>query len=244
VDLISGSTGLPGSADGFAVLRRKRGECDAVLSVVHRDLPEDQEHALRSDSLTGGWTFLGAAQDQPTSPEQRQILEVLAEAFEPLSSKAIAEILGKKPDAVRFLLWKMEQAGLVARVSTGRYALPSREEPYHLPTTTNNTNKTNSASTTNSANNRSVVSEPSGGVTDTPDLLAVLAVDIETANSPEPAPVLGSEPPVSVVSGVSSEVEEWIHDEGYTCDECGGHQSEAQPFGRLICLDCLKLTDP
>ena len=73
-DLISGSTGLPGSADGFAVMRRKRGDGDAVLSVVHRDLPEDQEHALRSDPLTGGWTFLGAAQEQPTSPEQRAIL--------------------------------------------------------------------------------------------------------------------------------------------------------------------------
>jgi hypothetical protein len=32
-DLISGSTGLPGSADGFAVLRRKRGDGDATLSV-------------------------------------------------------------------------------------------------------------------------------------------------------------------------------------------------------------------
>ena len=49
---------------------------------------------------------------------------MLADTIEPLTSKAIAEILGKKPDAVRFLLWKMEQAGLVERVSTGRYALP------------------------------------------------------------------------------------------------------------------------
>jgi hypothetical protein len=243
-DLISGSTGLPGSADGFAVLRRKRGEGSATLSVVHRDLPEDQEHALRSDSLTGGWTFLGAAQDQPTSPEQREILDVLADTIEPLMSKDIADILSKKPAAVRFLLWKMEQAGLVARVRTGRYALPSREEPLSVPTTTNNANKSNSANGTNSANNRSVVSGPSGGRIDTPDLLAMLVVDKETANSPEPAPVQGFEPPVSVVSDVSSEEEEWIHDEGYTCDECGGHQGEAQPSGRLICLDCLKLTDP
>jgi hypothetical protein len=110
----------------------------------------------------------------------------------------------------------MEQAGLVARVRTGRYALPSREEPLSLPTTTNNANKSNNTNGTNSANNRGVVSEPSGGRADTPDLLAVLVMDKETANSPEPAPVRGSEPPVSVVSDVSSEVEEWIHDEGYT----------------------------
>jgi hypothetical protein len=240
-DLISGSTGLPGSADGFAVMRRKRGEGDAVLSVVHRDLPEDQEHALRSDPITGGWTFLGAAQDQPTSPEQRQILEVLDEAFEPLTSKAIAEILGKKPEAVRFLLWKMDQAGLVERVSTGRYTRASREAPLSLPTTTNNTNKSNSAHRSNSTNSVGVVSEPSGGVAESPDLLAVLAVDEETANSHEPAPVLGSKPPVSVVSGVSSEVEEWIHDEGYTCDECGGHRRAELTPGRWVCLDCLRL---
>ena len=240
--MISGSTGLPGSADGFAVLRRKRGEGDAVLSVVHRDLPEDQEHALRSDPLTGGWTFLGAAQDQPTSPEQRAILEVLAETIEPLTSKAIAEILSKKPDAVRFLLWKMEQAGLVDRVSTGRYALPSRDVPLSLPTTTNNTNKSNSANAANSANSVKGVSEPSGGVAKQPwDLLAVLEGSTLTANSPKPAPVLGPEPPVSVVSGVSSEVEEWIHDESYTCDECGGHRSASLVPGRLACLDCLGL---
>jgi len=240
-DLISGSTGLPGSADGFAVLRRKRGDGDATLSVVHRDLPEDREHALRSDPLTGGWTFLGAAQDQPTSPEQRAILEVLAETIEPLTSKGIAQILSKKPDAVRFLLWKMEQAGLVDRVSTGRYALPSREEPHPFPTTTNNTNKSNSANTSNSSNNRRVVSEPSGGVAESPDLLAVLAGEIETANSHEPAPVLGPEPPVSVVSAVSSEVDEWIHNESFTCDVCGGHSSVHLTPQRLACFDCLGL---
>ena len=239
-DLISGSTGLPGSADGFAVMRRKRGEGDAILSVVHRDLPEDQEHALRSDPLTGGWTFLGAAQDQPTSPEQRAILEVLADTIEPLTSKAIAQILSKKPDAVRFLLWKMEQAGLVERVRTGRYALPSRPPSLSLPTTTNNTNKSNSAHRSNSTNTRSVVSEPSGGMVDPPKLLAVLVEGEVTANSLKPVPVLGSEPPVSVVSGVSSEVQEWIADDGYTCDECGGHRGEVQPSGRLVCLDCLE----
>lgn len=238
-DLISGSTGLPGSADGFAVMRRKRGDGDAILSVVHRDLPEDQEHALRSDPLTGGWTFLGAAQDQPTSPEQRAILEVLADAIEPLTSKDIADILSKKPAAVRFLLWKMEQAGLVERVSTGRYALPSGDVTPSLPTTTNNTNKTNNAHTANSANNVSVVSAPSGSVAEMPKLLAVLAVDIETTNSHEAVPVLGSKVSVSVVSGVSSEVEEWIHDAGYTCDECGGHRGERQSLGRMVCLDCL-----
>jgi hypothetical protein len=240
-DLISGSTGLPGSVDGFAVMRRKRGDGDAVLSVVHRDLPEDQEHALRSDPLTGAWTFLGAAQDQPTSPEQRAIIEVLADAIEPLTSKDMADILCKKPAAVRFLLWKMEQAGLVERVSTGRYALPSRTPQPSLPTTTNNTNKTKSANNTNIANTRSVVSEPSGKVAETRDLLAVLAVDIETANSHEPAPVLGPKPSVSVVSGVSSEVDEWIRDQSFTCDECGGHRNASLTPGRLACLDCLGL---
>jgi hypothetical protein len=108
-----------------------------------------------------------------------------------------------------------------------------------LPTTTNNTNKTNNAHTANSANNVSVVSAPSGSVAEMPKLLAVLAVDIETTNSHEAVPVLGSKVSVSVVSGVSSEVEEWIHDAGYTCDECGGHRGERQSLGRMVCLDCL-----
>lgn len=231
-DLISGSTGLPGSADGFAVLRRKRGDGDATLSVVHRDLPEDQEHALRSDPLTGGWMFLGAAQDQPTSPEQRAILEVLAETVEPLTSRAIAEILSKKPDAVRFLLWKMEQAGLVERISTGRYALPSRDLSPSLTTTTNNTNKTHNAHSTNSANKVSIVSERPREVAETPDLLAV---EVETANSPKAAPMLGSGVPVSGVSGVSNREK---NEEG-PCSVCGSHDLD-QINGRVVCMDCLK----
>jgi hypothetical protein len=151
----------------LGALPRKRGDHDATLAVVHRDLPEDQEHALRSDPLTGGWTFLGEAHEQPASPEQRAIITVLGEAIEPMTSGEIADILSKKPGVIRFLLWKMEQAGLVVRVTTGRYALPQQDHtPPHTPTT-NNTNKTNSANTTNSANSVSV--------SETPEVLALLA---------------------------------------------------------------------
>jgi hypothetical protein len=209
-DFISGSTGLPASADGFAVLLRQRGKGEAILAVAHRDLPDDQEYALRSDALTGGWTFLGAAAEQPTSPEQRAILEVLADASKPLTSRAIAEILSKSPEAVRFLLWKMEQAGLVERVSTGRYVLASRHGSASSSTTTNNANSTNNA------NNGS-------GMDASPDLLALLALLVgvaNAANTHEPAPVPGPEPSVSVVSDVSGDEEGpvdqvFIH----TCEE-------------------------
>jgi hypothetical protein len=150
---------------------------------------------------------------------------------------------------VRFLLWKMEQAGLVTRVSTGLYALASREVAppapsppvaFTLPPLTTLTEQTPLTPLTPLT--VSGVSGPLGGAGEIPDQLAVLAVDIKTANSHEPVPVLASKLPVSVVSGVSSEVEEWIHDRGYTCDTCGGHRGERQPSGRLICLDCLGAT--
>ncbi len=107
-DLISGSTGLPSAADGFAVMRRKRGEDEATLTVVHRDL-DDHEHALRSDPLTGGWTYIGPASEQAATPEQRSIVEVLLQATGPMSPQEVADVIGKKPAAVRFLMWKMAE---------------------------------------------------------------------------------------------------------------------------------------
>jgi len=213
MDLISGSTGLPGSADGFMVMQRKRGQEEATLNVVHRDLQDDQELAIQSDALTGGWTFMGPASQQAGSPEQRAILTVLAEAVEPMTSKGIAEVLSKKADAVRFLLWKMENAGLVDRAATGKYTL-------HV-TNTNNTITANASQNANTTNSHECASPTKQ--------FAVLADGEEIANSSKNAPVLGSQGPVSIVSGVSRVKH---------CKTCGSPDFD-EMNGRPVCMACL-----
>jgi hypothetical protein len=125
LDLISGSTGLTGSADAALVLRRARGSADATLTVVGRDL-DDADVALRSDEHVG-WVLLGDAADYQRSAARAAILAVLHEAGEPLTAKAISlRLPASSYNNVRQRLWKMGQAGEVS-VIAGHYR-PSKPD--------------------------------------------------------------------------------------------------------------------
>jgi hypothetical protein len=128
-DLISGSTGLSAGADGFAILRRQRGTPDATLLVVHRDLEEEREHALKTDPLTGGWTMLGAAADYRLSPQRQAILDVLRQAEGPMSPKEIGLALGRQDEksmsALYVLLREMLHAGDIDSPGRGHYVATS-----------------------------------------------------------------------------------------------------------------------
>jgi hypothetical protein len=127
-DLISGTTGLPGAVDGFAILRRQRGSADATLAVIHRDLEDDQDHALKQDTFTGGWTFMGPAAQYKLSREQQEILEVFREADKPLTPRLIADALGKRDkksvDALYVTLGRMLKSGTLTSGGRGLYELP------------------------------------------------------------------------------------------------------------------------
>jgi AAA domain len=127
-DLISGTTGLPGAVDGFAILRRQRGSADATLAVIHRDLEDDQDHALKQDTFTGGWTYMGTAAQYRLSREQQEILRVMQEAGEPQTPRLIADALGrndkKSMDALYVMLAKMVKTGALTSAGRGIYSLP------------------------------------------------------------------------------------------------------------------------
>jgi hypothetical protein len=127
MDAISGSTGLPGAVDGFAVLRRQRGSADAVLEIAHRDLDEDQKHALKSDPLTGGWEFLGDADQYQLSQSQQEIMKVLPKNGDPMTPKAIAFALGKPDkksiDTLYVQLTRMLSKGVLMSPIKGYYSV-------------------------------------------------------------------------------------------------------------------------
>ena len=134
VDEINATTGLTGKVDTVIVLSRATpGQW--VLNVTGRDV-ERQALALTFDPAIGTWALLGNAQDHVLSPEQRHIVEVLKEADEPMAPKDIADILEKSRGAIKYLMWKMGQAGTISPLGDGRY-------------TTNHANHTNRANRTN-----------------------------------------------------------------------------------------------
>lgn len=120
LELVSGTNGLNGAADGTLVLRRERGQHDATLFVTGRDIQE-AEIALSWDPAVTLWSVLGNADEFRVTPERAAVLKVLKESAHELSPKSIGEMLGKSAGAIRKLLWEMTQQGLVLSPHYGKY---------------------------------------------------------------------------------------------------------------------------
>jgi len=146
---VSGTTGLTGAADTIWTLKRDRGRADAVLFSTGRDIDE-AETALRFDKSLGLWTLLGDAEEYRMTHERGKIIEILKQSGEPMTPKAIAEILAKTRESVQFLISKLVEEGSVEKVGYGRYAYVH---------TTHSTRSTYSTYSTYSAQSEERVSE-------------------------------------------------------------------------------------
>lgn len=122
LDAVSGSNGLAGAADSTLVLRKEIGRADGTLYIRGRDVPE-ADHALTFDPDACSWTLLGDAATHRMSEERAAIITVLSESSEPMSPKHIAEALGKKDGAIRYLLHKLAKSGDIDGIG-GAYRLP------------------------------------------------------------------------------------------------------------------------
>jgi 5S rRNA maturation endonuclease (ribonuclease M5) len=111
LDLISGSFGLTGAADGALVLKRSRGKSEAIIHAVGRDLEEDKEIALQWDKQINGWRILGDAAEYRRSKERQEIINLLKDQSLHLKPKAIAEALGRDHNATKKLIWTMMRDG-------------------------------------------------------------------------------------------------------------------------------------
>src|SRR5258707_11252242 len=76
VDEISGSTGLTGSVDGFWILKRERGQTDAVLHIIGRDIEEEQALAINFNPVEARWKLEGNAEDFAKTKERQTILNL------------------------------------------------------------------------------------------------------------------------------------------------------------------------
>lgn len=121
LDEISGTLGIAGAADGAWVLKRARGQDEAELNLIGRDVAQEGAFAVRFDRATCRWEWIGDAWRVQLSAERRAIVDALADgALAPID---IAKAIGKKPDAVRYLLAQMLREGQVDKGLDRRYRL-------------------------------------------------------------------------------------------------------------------------
>lgn len=125
LDLISGSFGLSGSADGVLVLKKARASSEIVLYARGRDF-EEQELALRWDAQIFGWSIVGNAERLHLNPERRAIIDLI-ELDGPKTPKQVAALLKRNDGATRKLLRAMEVDGQLTNDGSGCYSVPVKK---------------------------------------------------------------------------------------------------------------------
>lgn len=121
LQLVSGTQGLTGAADGIMVLDRPRGDSSGTLHVMARDLERDGAFAVEFND--GQWSMVGPAGLVAAGAAQQAVLDCLRDASEPLKRNEIATEVGKKGDAVSHVLRKLIEQGKVVKLEYGKYDL-------------------------------------------------------------------------------------------------------------------------
>lgn len=127
--MVTGSTGITGSADSILLLERKRHEVTANLHVMGRDV-EEQKLAMRFEKSSCSWELLGEAEFCSSSKQREDILEILR--VKPSSPAQLALALDKDGTAVRQLILKMKKAGDVVKNADGTYSLDNTDNDNEL----------------------------------------------------------------------------------------------------------------
>src|SRR5690606_453733 len=146
LEQLSGSQAVTGAADTLLGLFRERGQMDATLRVVSREI-EERDIALKMDN--GRWESMGDAAAYRTTVERFAILEALEELGGEGKVSDVAALAEKSTANTSKLLVKLTQEGLVRKVRYGHYALKTPVEVVEVgePTSTTSTTSTRGVST-------------------------------------------------------------------------------------------------
>jgi hypothetical protein len=122
---VSGTNGLAGAADGVLVLSRARNENEGSLFITGRDF-EEKKLAVLFDPKTFVWTSLGDAEYRVQSQLGKKVLDMLKSAGPGASfwPREITERLKAESSAVRTVLLRLLDKGLVQRKGAGMYSWP------------------------------------------------------------------------------------------------------------------------
>lgn len=125
LDSISGTNGLSGAADASLILTRVRGQAEAALFITGRDV-EETTLALRFDHSLCLWSSVENPADILLGAERREVVEALRK-LGPSDVRTITGAIGKPENAIRILLSRMVDSGVIERPSRGLYAVASTD---------------------------------------------------------------------------------------------------------------------
>jgi RecA-family ATPase len=125
IDEISGTTGIAGVVDHVALLRRGRGEADAVIHFTSRDAAE---HDTAYSFNGGSWTEIGPAAAHEASKAERDLIDALTR-LAPVTLSDLAAYLEKKAPTVLEQLKRLEKAGRVRQAGERGPWEPADEPP-------------------------------------------------------------------------------------------------------------------
>lgn len=127
---VLGSTGFTGASDSIWVLKRKRGDNNAVLLITGRDI-EECSISVKFDPEDGTWKGgeSGNYQHQKTSRDSIIDWAVLhMEDHKQFTPALLSEHIGMSMEAARMGTTRLVRAGKLIRVRNGVYRLPSTTE--------------------------------------------------------------------------------------------------------------------
>jgi hypothetical protein len=129
--LVSGTQGLTGAADGIIVLQRPRGEEKGTLHLIARDLAKDGDYAV--SFRNGQWQMIGPAALVAKTEVQSEIVEALRTNGGPMGVTEIAAAVGKAKSTIHQALRTMGRDGRVRQGADKKYTLPAEAAGYSSP---------------------------------------------------------------------------------------------------------------
>jgi hypothetical protein len=123
LDSVIGTTGTTGTADAVLVLKRERGQADAILYGTGRDFGEF-EKPLRFDEKSGHWSALDmTAAEAKAGNTQDAIIKLLRQVGCGMMLKQIASGIGRSEQATANALDRMEGNGMARKVGRNLWDL-------------------------------------------------------------------------------------------------------------------------
>jgi hypothetical protein len=123
LEQISGSLGLAGAVDGALIIDGNRGDPSYTLSLIGRDIPNDDDLAITLQK-NGEWVVLGTAREVFISQERQSVKQLLFLHPKGLRPSEVVDLTGKTAGSVRKLMNAMARDGQLVNIK-GTYSLPT-----------------------------------------------------------------------------------------------------------------------
>jgi hypothetical protein len=120
MDSISGSNGLSGGVDNTWIMKKARGEKQAALFVIGRDIEDEINYGLQWDSDACVWSIQGTAAEVLANTARQTAMAAIRKSKTPLTVQDVALAIGHERSSTQRLLVGMYDDQLIKRTKAGR----------------------------------------------------------------------------------------------------------------------------